>query len=506
VRTVFHNANVITLDPACPRARAVVVEDGRIAAVSDDRGISGRDASLIDCRGGTLLPGFIDAHIHLLSYAASLISVDCSPAAVDSIAGIQNALRPRAAQTPPGGWLRATGYDETALAERRHPTRWELDAAAPEHPVRLIHRSGHACVLNSLALARVGITSATEEPAGGYMERDATTGEPSGLLIDMDALLDAAVPPIDDAELSRAARQASDTLLSQGVTAIQDATATNGPSEWQTFRRLLREGHLRQSATLMEGHASLGSLPRQALGGRLRRGSVKIAIGELGAETVPDEEGLIEMVWEAHRRRGQVAIHAIEERAVSAAVGAIERALRRRPRRDHRHRIEHCGICPPHLAERMGSLGIVVVSQPSFLYHSGDRYLAQVARADLSYLYPFGDLLRAGVRLAAGSDAPVVPPRPLLSIQTAVTRRGRSDAVLSPEQATDVLQALRMHTVEAAWSDFDEAEHGSIALGKAADFVLLSGDPLAVPPDEIADLEVEMTVIGGEVVWPKLRY
>jgi predicted amidohydrolase YtcJ len=504
MKTIFHNADVITMDAARPRAQAVAVEDGRIVALGSDADIlplkSG--ARLVDCHGGALLPGFIDAHIHLLSYAASLISVDCSPDAVSSICDIQDALGRRAARTPAGSWIRATGYDETALAERRHPTRWDLDAAVPGHPVRLIHRTGHASVLNSPALALAGIGIATAEPAGGYMERDLTTGEPTGLLVEMNALLDAAVPSIDEAEMVRAVRRASDHLLSEGVTALQDATAVNGPDEWQTFRRIISQGHLGQSVTLMEGYASLGKLPRQALGGRLRRGPVKITVSELGDEISPDERELPTTVRQAHRRRRQVAIHAIEERAVRAAVDAIEEALLARPRSDHRHRIEHCGVCPPALAQRMGVMGIAVVSQPSFLYHSGERYLAQVPREDLPHLYPFGDLLRAGVRLAAGSDAPVALPRPLLSIQTVVTRAGRLGAVLSPQQSLTVEQALLMHTRDAAWSAFQEDERGSIGPGRRADFVLLSNDPTSLPPDEISDLDVEMTVVGGEILWP----
>jgi predicted amidohydrolase YtcJ len=504
MRTVFHNANVVTLDAACPHAEAVATEKGRIVALGSDAELATprSGASLVDCHGGTLLPAFIDAHMHLLAYAASLVSVDCSPEAVSSFADIQGALRREAARTPAGRWLRATGYDETALAERRHPTRWDLDAAAPDNPVRLIHRSGHASVLNSLGLARVGVSISTAEPPGGYMERELTTGEPTGLLMEMDALLDAAIPRIDDSELAQAVRRASDSLIAAGVAAVQDATATNGPDSWQTFRRLTVEGHLRVPVTVFEGYESLGRLPRQAIGGRLRRGPVKIPVSELGDEITPDERELAAMVWQVHRRSRQVAIHAVGRRAVEAAATAIEEALRRRPRPGHRHRIEHCGVCPPDLAGRIAALGITVVSQPSFLYHSGDRYLARVPREDQPHVYPFGDLLRAGARLAAGSDAPVTPSRPLLSIQSAATRASRLGAVLSPEQSISVEHALRMHTFDAAWSAFDDAERGSIAVGKRADFVLLSSDPTSVPPDEIADLEVEMTFIAGEIAWP----
>ena len=514
MESIFHNANVITIDMACPRVQAVAVEGGRIKAVGADAEIAAlRDGHtrVVDCHGGALLPGFIDAHIHLLSYAASLLSIDCSPAAVSSIADIQAAVRRRAARVPAGSWLRAVGYDETALAERRPPTRWELDAAAPGHPVRLIQRTGHASVLNSLALAHAGIGIATEEPPGGYMERDLATGEPSGLLIEMNELLDAVIPAVDCVEMTRAVRQASDNLLAEGVTAIQDATATNGPDAWETFRRLLDDGCLRPAVTLMEGLESLGKLPEEGASGRLRRGPVKIAIKELGDEIVPNDEDLAEMVWQAHGGGRQVAIHAVGQRAVAAAVQAIERALQRLPagrqgpRPDHRHRIEHCGLCPPALAERIGRLGIAVVSQPSFLHFNGDLYLARVDRADLPHLYPFARLLRAAVSVAAGSDAPVVTPRPLLSIQTAVTRAGRRGVAVAPLEAVDVEQALRMHTAAAAWAAFQEGERGCLSPGRAADFVLLSNDPTALPADEIADLEVEMTVVGGEVAWPAVR-
>jgi predicted amidohydrolase YtcJ len=487
-KTVFRNAGILTMDAAHPRATSIAIENGRILAV--DEAVPASDAKLVDCRGGTLLPAFIDAHLHLLSYAASLVSVDCSPDAVSSIVDIQNALRRRVAQLPAGALIRAVGHDEFSLAERRHPAREELDAAALANPVRLIHRSGHASVLNSRALALVGI---------------GPDAETSGLLIDMDKLLDAAIPPIDDIELKLAVAQANDNLLAAGVTAIQDATATNGPKEWERFRRLMEEGDLRLSVTLFEGYDGFGQLPEEALEGRLRRGPVKIVINETSDGTVPDERELTKTVRRVHESGRQVAIHAVEQRAVEAAVNAIEAALRRKPKPDHRHRIEHCSVCPPALAERIAKLGIAVASQPAFLCHSADRYRQQVPRDELPHLYPFGDFLRSGLRLAAGSDAPVIPPRPLLSVQSAVTRRGRLGASLSPEQAVTIEQALRMHTLDAAWSAFQESGRGSIEVGKRADFVLLSGDPTAVPADEITDLEVEMTVIGGDVVSPPSR-
>ena len=501
---ILHNADILTVDASRPRARAVAVRGSRIIAVGSEEEVSrfeGEGARVVDCGGRAVIPGFIDAHCHLLAYAASLLSLDVSPQAVSSIADIQRALRERASTTPPGGWIRAAGYDETALAEKRHPTRRDLDAAAPGHPVRLIHRSGHASVLNSVALSLAGVTVESEEPPGGCIDRDFETGEPTGLLIEMDGLLDRVAPPLSDDDLARAVAEASTRLLAQGVTSVQDATAANGPEEWRLFRRLMEKGRLAVNVTLMEGFDAMGEMPEAALDGRLRRGPVKIALKELGDEIHPDERGLAEMIWEAHRRGRQVAVHAVTERGVAAAASAVEQALRRMPRADHRHRIEHCSVCPPELARRLAAAGVFVVTQPSFLYFSGDRYLSQVALEDQPHLYPLGRLRAAGVEVAASSDAPVAPPAPLRSVATAVTRRSVGGRTLWPKETVDAEEALRMHTLAGARAAFEEDVRGSLTPGKEADIVVLCADPTAVPADEAADIAVETTIVRGEVVW-----
>ncbi|MDI6857987.1 MAG: amidohydrolase [Dehalococcoidia bacterium] len=456
---------------------------------------------VIDCGGRTVIPGFIDAHCHLLAYAASLLSLDVSPRSVASVADIQRILRDRASKTPPGDWIRAVGYDETALAEKRHPTRRDLDAAAPNHPVRLVHQSGHASVLNSLALSLAGITIESEEPAGGCIDRDLETGEPTGLLLEMDSLLEEVVPPISEEELAHGVREAAARFLAQGVTSVQDATATNGIREWHLFRSLIGERHLPLNVTLMESIDSLGWVPEEELDGRLRRGPIKIALSELGDEIYPGEQEIDEMVWEAHRRGRQVAVHAVTERGIASTLGAIERALSRLYRSDHRHRIEHCSVCPPELARRLGAAGVIVVTQPSFLHFSGDRYLSQVPPEDLPHLYPLARLRAAGVEVAASSDAPVTPPAPLRSVASAVMRRSAGGRALSPEEGVDVEEALRMHTLSGARAAFEEGVRGSLAPESDADIVVLSADPTAVPADKIADIGVEMTIVRGEVAW-----
>jgi predicted amidohydrolase YtcJ len=499
---IFHNVQVLTMEPSRPRAQALAVAGDHLLAVGSDAWVAhhrGPQTRLIDGRGLTLLPGFIDAHCHLLSYAASLLSIDCSPRAIRSIADIQAALAAAAARTPEGRWLRAIGYDETDLADGRHPTRWDLDAAAPHHPVRLLHRTGRACVLNSRAMSLVGLGTASEEPPGGYMDRDPTSGEPTGLLLEMNDVVDPFVPPLPYDELSAGVRQAAQAFMSQGVAALQDATATNGRREWELFHRLMAEGCLPLSVTLMQGYDHVGELQEADAFLPLRRGPVKIVISELGDELHPGAEELADRVWQVHRAGRQAAIHAVGEAAVVAATEALSAALRRGPRRNHRHRIEHCGVCSPALARRLAELGVVVVTQPSFVYHNGDRYLREVSAEDLPSLYPLRTLLEAGVLVAAGSDAPVVPPGILSGLVGAVRRLSSGGAAVAPDQAVSMEEALAMHTRVAAYAAFEEGERGSLRAGKRADLVLLSADPLSGVPVE--SLNVEMTVIGGEIVW-----
>ncbi|MCH8025717.1 MAG: amidohydrolase [Chloroflexi bacterium] len=499
---LFHNARVLTQDAARPRAEAVAVHDGHIVAVGDMAASSralDADAERFDCEGGVLLPAFIDAHCHLLAYAASLRSVDCT--AARSLADIQLAIRQRVAQTPAGEWIRAYGYEETALAEERHPNRHDLDAIAPAHPVRLIHRNGHASVLNSAALRQAGIDSATEEPPGGFLERELPSGEPSGLLLGMDRLIERAVPPLPYPELAAGVREASARLLRAGVACVQDATHTNGRAEWQLFERLIADGSLPLQVVLMEGIDQLGELPSRGVG-RLCRGPTKIMLQELGDGLWPDEGELARRVGEAHAAGRQVAIHAIGERAVTAASEAIREALGRRPRDGHRHRIEHCGLLPEGLAPQLAKLGVVIVGQPSFVFERGDRYLRLVPPQRHSSLYAFRALADAGVALAAGSDAPVTASQPLPAVAAAVDRRTAAGRAVAPEQAVAAEDALRWWTAGAAYAAFQENQRGVLRPGLQADLALLSGDPTACSPDELRALSVKRVWLAGQPAAP----
>lgn len=506
---ILYNANVLTLDTHSPKAELVAVRKGKIVRISGSEAINelrGAGTKAIDCRGKTVLPGFNDAHCHLVAFAESLLSPDLSPVAVHSISDIQGTLRKLSEELPLGSWIRARGYNEFYLDEKRHPTRWELDEATASHPIKLTHRSGHAHVLNSLALALAGISNETPEPPGGMIDRDLETGEPNGLLYGMSDYLAKVVPPLDDSELEQGMELANERLLSLGITSIQDASPHNDLRRWQMFQRWKRQRKLRLRVNMMLGAEALSQCQEQGFASRtgdsqLRLGAIKIILDETRGQLNPPQVELNRKVFEIHQSGLQVALHAVEETTIEAACLALEYALQRLPRADHRHRVEHCSVCTPEMAKRLASLEAVVVTQPGFIYYSGQRYLKTVPHGQLKHLYPVGTLIKAGLKVAASSDCPVVSPNPLIGIYAAVSRMTETGQYFFPEQSISPLQGLLMYTQYPAYACFEEAIKGSIVPGKLADLVVLRGDPTDVAPGDIKDLEVEMTIVGGQIVW-----
>jgi hypothetical protein len=502
------------MDPALPHAQLVAIRDGKISAVSSNEGIVAlrkRNTELIDCKGGAILPGFIDAHLHLFGFAESLITLNLEPRkGIHSISDIRKNLREHSQRVLPGAWIRGRGYNEFYLAEKRHPNRWDLDSVTTLHPVKLTHRSGRAHVLNSLALKLVGISKETVDPEDGLIDRDIQTGEPTGLLYGMGDILAKLIPPIDDDQMERGAKLASEQLSSFGVTSIHDVSPRNNLSRWKMFERWIERGLLRSRVSMAlgaEGYEEYRKHPFQTRldGNRLRVQGVKITLDETTGRLYPNQEELNEMVLNIHRSGMQAVLHAIEGKTIEAACNSVEYALKKAPRSDHRHRIEHCSVCAPSLAKHLASLGIMVVTQPSFIYHNGDRYLSTVPDSNLQHLYSIGTLMKNHVAIAGSSDCPVAPPTPLIGIYSAISRKTERGHSILPEEGISPTEALRMYTEYAARAVFEETIKGSITPGKLADLVVLSRDPTKLPVDEIKDIEVEMTILNGEVVWDKMR-
>ena len=510
---ILTNGNIITLDPTHPRAETVAIIDDKVLMVDNKwslKELRNRHTNVIDCSGKTVLPGFIDAHCHLVAFAESLVTLSLdSRNNIYSIFDIQSQIRQLSQKSPPGTWVRGRGYNEFYLAEKRHPTRWDLDVATSIHPVKLTHRSSRAHVLNSLALAMVGISKETADPPEGLIDRDLDTGEPTGLLYNMSDYLAKFVPPMDNEQMKRGLKLANQELLASGITSVQDASSHNNIEQWVMFQQWKKRGFLKPRLSMMLGIEGFKKFRRDDLStqvdqNQLRLGGVKIIIHETTGQLNPSQEELNEMVLSIHESGIQVILHAIEAKPIEAACDAIEFALQRSPKPDHRHRIEHCSVCTPSLAKRIASLGIFVVTQPSFIYYNGERYLKTVPDSELKHLYPIATLMKSGVRVAGSSDCPIVSPNPLKGIYSAASRLAKSGEVIPPaEERITLSEALWMYTDYAARTTFEEMTKGSIAPNKLADLVVLNGDPSNLPLDEIKDIEVEMTILNGEIVWEK---
>ena len=504
---VLRNCHAVTLDARRPHGSTIYARDGRILKVSSkviERGLASPFAQVIDCKGKTVIPAFHDAHCHIVAYAESLLNISLGPDCVNSIEDIVLKIRQAAATTPPGQWIRCSGYNEFYLAEKRHPTRNDLDRATTSHPIKLTHRSGHAHVLNTPAMSLAGIHNESEEPPGCMIERDLETGLPNGLLYGMGAYLSNAIPAVGSDELDSAVKKTGQTLLSLGITTVQDASPGNGLARWNQFLNWKRRGIFPPRTILMFGVDEAQGLPLEDRETGLASGAVKIMLDEVRGCLNPTPDELNRLAWDIHSRGLQMAIHAVEEPTVAAAVHALSYALRELPDKTRRHRIEHCSICNLPTARQLRRLGSIVVTNPAFIFYSGERYLSTVSQRQLRHLYALNTMLKAGLKPAAGSDAPIAPPDPLKGIYAAVTRRAETGRQMLKGEAVSVIDALRLYTTNAAWSCFKEKESGSISKGKYADLAVLSDDPFQVDPQGLKNIKVEMTVLAGKVVYDRI--
>jgi predicted amidohydrolase YtcJ len=509
---ILINANVFTFDPLFKKADWVVIEHDKFAAIGygkDWNDWRKKGSKIINYRGKTVLPGFSDAHLHFVAYAKRFVTLNLGPGTdIYTISDIQTRIRDRALRTPSGKWILGNGYNEFYLAEKRHPDRRDLDKASAEHPVRLTHRSGHAHVLNSLALKHVGITKETGDPDGSIIERDLITGEPTGLLWEMGAFLSDRIPALTPAELGKGVQMANQELISMGITSIQDASSGNDGDNWKRFKSWKKSGLLKPRVNMMLGFQTFEKNNHLGLStdlnvNQLRFNTVKIILDDTTGRLHPVQTELNRMVHAVHNAGLQVAIHALEENAIEAACQAIKYSLDKTPRDDHRHRIEHGSVCPPHLAKQIAALGIMVVTQPSFIHYNGERYLKTVAHDRLKHLYPLKTFLNYGISVAGSSDCPIVPPNPLIGIFAAISRMADTGDPVGEEQKISPPEALQMYTQSGARASFEETIKGTITPGKLADLVVLNGDPTRLAPNEMKHLQVEKTMIGGEVVWEK---
>ena len=509
-------------------ARCMLVRDGRIAAVGSAaqiRALASPGASAVRLGGATVIPGLIDAHCHVANVGYLAAGADCSQPSAPGIPAIQARLREAAGRTSAGSWVTGSGYVEYKLREGRHPTRTELDEAVPNRPAVLYHTSLHACVLNTAALKEAGFEEGQPDPAGGAFGRD-RQGRLDGVVYEgpMFALFERNlrhdITHMGAQQRARLVESAGRYFAALGVTSACDADLRRDTCA--AFAEADDNGVLRQRIYGLVVHEEVDWLAGSGLQGRhsdrLATEAVKIwADGGMSSRTAaihgtypvpPYASGILffelgeltEMVRDLDSRRFQICIHAQGDRAIETVLDAYAAVLAGFPRNPLRHRIEHGGAMYPPMIARAAELGIVVVSQPGFLSALGDGFAA--AFPDRSgQLYPFASWRRAGITVAGSSDAPVISADPLLAIRDAVLRRTSEGHVLGPGERLPVTDALALYTEGGAIAMHREDEIGSLEPGKLADFVVLDKNPLDTDPEQIPDIQVLATVLGGTPVY-----
>lgn len=525
---IFTGGKVHTVNPSNDIAEAVAVGGGRILAVGSDatvRPLAGPGTRIVELHGRSLLPGFIDAHAHFTGVGAAKEAIDCKAPGMQSIRALQEAVRQRAATQPKGTWIRGRGYDQSRLAEQRHPTRDDWDAVAPEHPVIFVRTCGHIASVNSRAMALAGVDDSTPDPPGGRWDR--ANGRNLGVAYET-----AQTPIQNAAVLSReeyrtALLRANQEWLRAGGTSVHDAGGLTGPA-FVPCQDLVQAGQIqvRLYAFVTVNsfqHPLVGMLNSGLHTGfgdeRLRLGAFKVitdgsSSGPTAATREPytsnsddfgilywQQEQLDELLGRAHRQGFQCTVHAVGDKAIEQTLNAMARAQREFPREGLRHRIEHCGICPPDLQQRVKAQGIVPAMQPAFFWEFGDGYIVNYGQHRADTMFPAKSLIAMGVPVAGSSDAPVTNHEPLFLIEQALTRRTNGGQVCGPNERVDLATAIRMHTINAAYASFEEDIKGSIEPGKLADLVMLAEDLSRVPEEQIRQTGVLMTVIGGAVVY-----
>jgi predicted amidohydrolase YtcJ len=532
------NGRVLTMDAHDSVAQAVAVKDGKIVAVgatAETEPLAGASTQVIDLDGRTAMPGLTDCHVHLASDSSRAVeSVECRDLydpSIDSAAAIVSRLRQWAASTPPGQWIvaRSSPLADYRLREGRLPTKAELDAATPHNPA-YISFGAHVVIANTLALQERGITRNTPSPQGGTVVKDTVRGEPTGELRERAQFLvkhrDGAIDPQTLAE--RIAVEL-EKCSHRGVTSIHDIIISK--EEVLAYQLLARAGRLpvrvQMLIRVIESNFSKHSLLDLGLvhgmGSEwLQIGGIKMSIdggftGKNAAFREPiagdddHHEGLIriqqdeldETVDLYHALGMRICTHAIGDIAMDMILDAYEKALTKRPRQGHRHRVEHLGnwMMTPERVERSKRLGILPIANPPFLFFFGDPMVEMLQRRATEEGFPFRTLWDAGFPLSFGSDAPgYYPVDPLRDLGTAVAHQTLSGQKVTAGEALTMREALRSQTINAAYTAFLEQTLGSIEVRKWADIVVLGDDPLTFAPERFWELPVDVTIAGGKVV------
>src|SRR5262245_5321726 len=520
---VFHNGVVLTQTAAGP-AQAVGVRDGRIACVGKTADVlNGATAKTqkIDLAGRTLIPGFNDAHAHVWKIG-HLLTTMLDVRRTGSIDELISRVRAFSGRLPRDAWLLGRGYNEASLREQRAPTRADLDRAEPHRPIALTRTCGHIYAVNSAALARAGITASTAPPDGGVIDRD-ERGHPTGILRETAmGLINRVLPPPTRDAYEAMIVAALKHQLRLGITSSADCGVS--PQLLDVYRSMEAKGGLPSRVNVMplgrvDGVADNIPLPEMFVSDMLRVDTVKfLADGGLSGATaalsVPyrhvASNGVLrfatgelrELCRESHKAGWRIATHAIGDAAIDQILDIYESLGVHR--RGCAHRIEHFGLPGGAQLARAAKLTVIPAPQPIFIRTLGRNFPSYLPESFLPRAYPIRGMLDGGIRVALSSDAPVVEDdNPLGGMMAAITRLDDEGELIAPREAITAPEALFGYTMGGAVASGDEANRGSIAEGNWADLAVLSGNPLAVSPEALPRLQVDMTLVAGRVAFER---
>jgi predicted amidohydrolase YtcJ len=532
---VLYNGKIVTVDDAFSIREAIVIKDGRIAAIGGNE-LRNRYAAVraIDLKGRMVIPGFHDTHIHLGGHSRRYIDFrDTS-----SLAQLKQQVSEKAKELGPGEWITGGNWDEYHFKEQKKPLRGDLDAAAPNNPVVLTRAGGHSSVGNSKALEMADINKATPDPERGLIERDAK-GDPNGVIRERSDLYTRLVPRDKPADVRDSLLDDVRSQLKLGITSVIEAGASIDPSaigsyaEWELLyqnhgtelpRASIQIGYPSPAGQAKQGAAKLKEFGRKTGDGndRLRIGS----IGEMAADggfTGPTAWSLVDYkgqpgfrgrafftpeqihanIEEGHKLGWQFGIHAIGDAAIVMTVDALDQVLQKYPRNDHRHYLCHFTVLPPERTMQiMAKDKILIAQQPNFTYNLEGRYVETLEGKRLATNNALATPIKHGIFMAFGSDN--LPIGPLVGLYAAVTRKGESSGkVYGPEEAVSMKDAITMYTRNGAFLTREEKLKGTLEVGKLADMVVLPEDLLSISPEKLLAMKVDMTIVGGKVLYER---
>jgi predicted amidohydrolase YtcJ len=517
---VVVNGNVLTQDDANPTAEAFAIKDERFVAVgssTDVRNLVSADTPILDAEGATIVPGFIDAHSH--PSGAGLNELRNVNTNLGSVARIQDALRERAQQTPPGEWIIGFMYDDTKQEEGRPLNRLDLDAVSMDHPIVVGHRGGHTGVYNSKAFETAGVTVNTPDPFGGHFYRE--NGELTGKVAERARGAFAVPGGSNREERADGVAVICQRMNASGLTSVHQAGTSS--TAFTAFQDAREAGGLSLRMNLFASSDAFQSLNqagvRTGLGDEwLRIGPVKFAADGSASERTmamstpyagrSDDYGILTMTQEeiheavegAHRSGWQVAIHANGDVTIDMVLNAYERMARDFPRTDTRHRLEHCSLVNPSLLQRIASGGYIPAPFYTYAHYHGEKWI-EYGEEKMEWMFAHKSFLDYDIMVAPASDHSPGPYEPLMALQSMVTRKDFAGRVWGPSQRVTLDQALKICTMHGAYASHEEHVKGSITAGKLGDFVMLAENPYDVDPDRIKEIQIARTVVGGRTVY-----